>query len=96
MTTNFPFGLRPVPGRPPTTRRGDWREAAVCRGVEVRLFYPDSGRQAGPAKAWCAVCPVRGACLEHALTAGERWGVWGGLTEDERRAVRRQRREIAS
>ena len=44
------------------------------------------------AKAICARCPVRDACLAYALDTGEAFGVWGGLTEDERRAMLRQRR----
>ena len=65
--------------------------------ADTGLFYPDLGQQARPAKAWCAVCPVRQACLEYALASCERWGVWGGLTEHERRAVlRSQRRAVAS
>lgn len=79
--------------RPPTPDRSDWRDVAVCRRADTRVFYPDSDRQARAAKAWCAACPVRPDCLEHALSVGERWGVWGGATEDERRALRRARRE---
>ena len=69
-----------------------WRDGAECRGLDVRLFYPDSGKGSGPAQRVCASCPVRAACLEHALEVGEPHGVWGGATEDERRAIRRQRR----
>lgn len=69
-----------------------WSAAAACRGLDVRLFYPDSGRRSGPAIAVCSGCPVRTACLEHAVVTGERHGVWGGKSEDERRAIRRARR----
>ncbi len=72
-----------------------WRAQAACRGLDVRLFYPDSGTHSAPALRVCASCPVRAACLEHALDAGECHGVWGGKTEDERRALRRQRREAS-
>ena len=84
--------------RPPVhqlraARRDDsWRAAGACPGLDVRVFYPDSGRRAGTANAVCATCPVQAACLEHALATVEGWGVWGGATEDERRAMRRQRR----
>lgn len=72
-----------------------WMSAARCRGLDVRLFFPDSGQHAGPAQRVCASCPVRATCLEYALDAGEAWGVWGGATEDERRAMRWQRRAAA-
>jgi WhiB family redox-sensing transcriptional regulator len=68
-----------------------WTAKAACRGLDVRLFYPDSGKRSAPAQRVCAGCLVRAACLEHALAAGERHGVWGGATEDERRAMRRRR-----
>ena len=72
-----------------------WRARAACRGHDVRVFYPDSEKGSAAALRVCASCPVRAACLEHALAAGERHGVWGGKTEDERRAIRRQRREAS-
>ena len=54
-----------------------------------------SDEDAGEAKAICAQCPVRQACLEYALTNRERDGVWGGATERERRRIIRQRRKTA-
>lgn len=69
-----------------------WRDLAACQSLDVRMFYPDTGKGARPAQRVCASCPVRAACLEHALDVGERHGVWGGATEDERRAIRRTRR----
>ncbi|MCD2191348.1 WhiB family transcriptional regulator [Actinomycetospora sp. SF1] len=59
------------------------------------MFYPDNGQTAGAAKRICTTCPVRAACLSVAVATGERWGVWGGTTEDERRAIRRRQREAA-
>ncbi len=74
-----------------------WRKWAACRGIDVEIFYPDSDddADASQAKAVCEVCPVREACLEHALTNREREGVWGGATERERRRILRQRRKSA-
>jgi len=69
------------PGEPP------WQDGALCAETDPALFYPDPGQSAAPALRVCAACPVRGACLEHALDAGELWGVWGGTTERERRAI---------
>jgi len=72
-----------------------WRKRAACQGVDPEVFYPGSDEEAGAAKAICATCPVREACLEHALAAREREGVWGGATERERRRIQRQRRKSA-
>ena len=57
-----------------------WRKQAACRGLDVEAFYPvtEDDADAAEAKAVCAVCPVRQACLEHALARREREGVWGG------------------
>jgi len=72
-----------------------WRQRAACRGLDPDIFYPVSDDDAWGAKAVCVACPVRQTCLEHALTVREREGVWGGLTERERRRVLRQRRRTA-
>ena len=75
----------------------DWRERAACRDEDPELFFPlsDKGpgaRQADQAKAVCARCPVRARCLEYALDNGLGHGVFGGLTETERRGLRRRSR----
>ena len=74
-----------------------WRKRAACRGIDVEIFYPatDEDDDAEPAKAVCGECPVRQACLEHALAHREREGIWGGTTERERRRILRQRRKSA-
>lgn len=72
-----------------------WRQFARCLGADPELFYPSSDDAAAAAKSICAVCPVREPCLDHAITAREKQGVWGGLTEKERRRLIRQRRKIA-
>lgn len=72
-----------------------WRNRAACRGIDPDIFFPVTDEEAGPAKAVCDVCPVREACLEFALAAREREGVWGGATERERRRIVRQRRKTA-
>ncbi|MGH8908799.1 MAG: WhiB family transcriptional regulator [Egibacteraceae bacterium] len=71
-----------------------WRAKAACLDEDPELFFPagSTGRaieQAERAIAVCARCPVRSACLEWALDTGQDAGVWGGTSEDERRAVRR-------
>jgi WhiB family redox-sensing transcriptional regulator len=72
-----------------------WRKRAACQGIDPETFYPVSDEEAEEAKVICAVCPVRQACLEHALAHREREGVWGGATERERRRILRQRRKSA-
>jgi WhiB family transcriptional regulator, redox-sensing transcriptional regulator len=74
----------------------DWRQCAGCLGVDTELFFPigvtgPAVEQAERAKAVCAGCSVRGECLEWALATGQHDGIWGGLGEDERRALRRAR-----
>ena len=73
----------------------DWTRAAACRGLDPEMFYADRGGSVTEAKAICARCPVREACLEYALAAGEKWGVWGGLSERQRRRIRIARRSAA-
>jgi WhiB family redox-sensing transcriptional regulator len=68
-----------------------WQENARCAGVDPDLFFPKEYERSDEAKAICHECPVRQECLEYALAHGEKFGVWGGLTERERRRVRRQR-----
>lgn len=72
-----------------------WRDYSACRGIDPDTFFPVSEEQAEQAKAICAQCAVRQACLEHALGAREVEGVWGGATERERRRMIRQRRRSA-
>lgn len=72
-----------------------WRDKGACRGIDPEIFYPTDDDAAEEAKAVCAVCAVRQACLEHALVSREKEGVWGGATERERRRIIRQRRRTA-
>ncbi|MFM8267350.1 MAG: WhiB family transcriptional regulator [Ilumatobacteraceae bacterium] len=72
-----------------------WRQLGACRGLDPTVFYPDDDDDAPEAKAVCAECGVRVACLEYALSSREKAGVWGGATERERRRMIRQRRRSA-
>lgn len=69
----------------------EWRAQAACRNSDVEMFFPATEEAAAPAKAVCAACPVREACLEWALDTRQDEGVWGGLSESERRRLRRRR-----
>jgi len=75
----------------------DWRHDAACRDEDPELFFPvgTSGpamSQLAQAKAVCHSCPVAADCLAWALVTGQDAGVWGGLSEDQRRALLRKRR----
>jgi WhiB family transcriptional regulator, redox-sensing transcriptional regulator len=72
-----------------------WRQFARCMGADPEIFHPPPDDEGLEAKAICAICPVREACLEHAIIAREKQGVWGGLSERERRRLVRQRRRTA-
>lgn len=65
-----------------------WRQLAACCGVDLDVFFPERGQTAGPARQVCAACPVRQPCLEYALSNRITHGIWGGLTERERRPLR--------
>jgi WhiB family redox-sensing transcriptional regulator len=80
---------------PTLTTPGTWRSLARCRGVDPTIFHPVNDDDAEEAKAICALCPVREPCLEYAIAAREKDGVWGGLTARERRRLIRQRRRSA-
>jgi WhiB family transcriptional regulator, redox-sensing transcriptional regulator len=81
-----------------TTKGGhlaEWWSRAACRYVDPDLFFPISATgparaQLAGAKAVCARCPVRRDCLRYALAAGPVPGIWGGLSEDERRLLRQR------
>src|SRR5258707_9367003 len=79
----------------------DWRNYAACRDVDPELFFPIGNTgpallQIDEAKQVCARCKVSEACLQWALDSGQDSGVWGGLSEDERRALKRRGRVGAS
>ena len=76
----------------PAGDRSDWRGHAACRDADPELFFPDddirSARvQVKMAKLICRGCPVSATCLNWALASGQEAGIWGGLTEDERRRL---------
>ena len=68
-----------------------WKARANCAGLDPDLFFPERGASMKEAKAVCRGCVVREECLEYALVNGEKFGLWGGLSERERRRIRRQR-----
>jgi WhiB family transcriptional regulator, redox-sensing transcriptional regulator len=81
--------------RTPELPSQDWQHRAACHDLDPELFFPigtseAAMRQARLAKTVCARCPVHVECLRWALASGQDFGVWGGLSEAERRGVRRR------
>lgn len=72
----------------------EWQDDANCLGVGLNLFFPERGVSTSEAKEVCRDCPVRNVCLEYAIVNSEKFGVWGGLSERERRRIRRTRAQI--
>jgi len=73
-----------------------WQDQANCLGVDPDLFFPERGASTREAKEVCRGCVVKQDCLEFALANGEKFGIWGGLSERERRKLRRKQREEGS
>lgn len=68
-----------------------WQDYANCRGADADLFFPERGASTRRAKSICRACEVRVECLEYAIANSEKFGIWGGLSERERRRIRRER-----
>jgi WhiB family redox-sensing transcriptional regulator len=68
-----------------------WQRSANCLGVDPDLFFPERGGSTREAKEVCRGCVVRQECLQYALDNSEKFGIWGGLSERERRRLRRRR-----
>lgn len=66
-----------------------WQQRALCAQTDPEAFFPEKGGSTREAKAVCTSCEVRSECLSYALTNDERFGIWGGLSERERRRIRR-------
>jgi WhiB family transcriptional regulator, redox-sensing transcriptional regulator len=88
VTAGQPRHQGPAPPAPPPA---GWRYQAACRGADLDLFFPGRSESAEPARRVCAGCPVREPCLDYALRHGITHGIWGGLAERERRALRSRR-----
>jgi WhiB family redox-sensing transcriptional regulator len=72
-----------------------WQDYSNCLGVDPEMFFPERGASTREAKEVCRGCVVKEPCLEYALSNGEKFGIWGGLSERERRRIRRQRAQAA-
>ncbi|HUR14770.1 MAG TPA: WhiB family transcriptional regulator [Mycobacteriales bacterium] len=67
-----------------------WQDKALCAQTDPESFFPEKGGSTREAKRICVSCEVKQECLEYALMQDERFGIWGGLSERERRRLKRQ------
>ena len=67
----------------------DWHESALCAQTDPEAFFPEKCGSTREAKRVCLSCDVRAECLEYALLHDERFGIWGGLSERERRRLKK-------
>lgn len=84
-----------VPGVRRDSEAGDenalaWQTDALCAQTDPEAFFPEKGGSTRDAKRICTTCDVKAQCLEYALQNDERFGIWGGLSERERRKLKRR------
>jgi WhiB family redox-sensing transcriptional regulator len=81
-----------IPGLRPQDDDGAlaWQADALCAQTDPEAFFPEKGGSTREAKKICQQCDVRSECLDYALANDERFGIWGGLSERERRRLRRR------
>jgi WhiB family redox-sensing transcriptional regulator len=70
----------------------EWTKKALCAEIDPEIFFPDKGDKTAHVKQICKACDVRAECLEYSLQNNERFGVWGGLTEHDRRRLRSRKK----
>jgi WhiB family redox-sensing transcriptional regulator len=85
------LSLVPDPMDPTSTQDDEdqWQERALCAQTDPEAFFPEKGGSTREAKRICLGCDVKDSCLEYALANDERFGIWGGLSERERRRLKR-------
>jgi WhiB family redox-sensing transcriptional regulator len=74
----------------------NWKDEALCAETDPEAFFPEKGGSTREAKRVCSGCAVQYECLQYALANDERFGIWGGLSERERRRVKQQQRTLLS
>jgi WhiB family redox-sensing transcriptional regulator len=87
-------GLRPQGARSADAELDNplsWQSDSLCAQTDPEAFFPEKGGSTRDAKKICTSCEVKAQCLEYALQNDERFGIWGGLSERERRRLRRAR-----
>jgi WhiB family redox-sensing transcriptional regulator len=86
LTQTLPLSLPPADPGPL-----GWQELALCSQTDPEAFFPEKGGSTREAKRICESCEVRAECLEYALANDERFGIWGGYSERERRRLKQRR-----
>ncbi len=74
----------------PDAEEAGWQDRALCAQTDPEAFFPEKGGSTREAKKVCLTCEVRDDCLEYALQHDERFGIWGGLSERERRKLKKR------
>jgi WhiB family transcriptional regulator, redox-sensing transcriptional regulator len=86
VVPDAPVAFEPEP-LPPAADQ--WQDRALCAQTDPEAFFPEKGGSTREAKKICLGCEVRHECLDYALEHDERFGIWGGLSERERRRLKR-------
>jgi WhiB family redox-sensing transcriptional regulator len=73
----------------PESEENQWQDRALCAQTDPEAFFPEKGGSTREAKRICLGCEVKDQCLDYALAHDERFGIWGGLSERERRRLKR-------
>jgi WhiB family redox-sensing transcriptional regulator len=90
LVAEAPVPFEPVAFEPePLPPADQWQDRALCAQTDPEAFFPEKGGSTREAKKICLGCEVRHECLEYALAHDERFGIWGGLSERERRRLKR-------
>ncbi|MCV7426640.1 WhiB family transcriptional regulator [Mycobacterium montefiorense] len=91
MVPDAPVAFEPEPLPLPESELtpDQWQDRALCAQTDPEAFFPEKGGSTREAKKICLGCEVRHECLEYALAHDERFGIWGGLSERERRRLKR-------
>lgn len=89
--TTYHQAPHPVAGEPRDVLPAapEWMDSAPCASTDPYVFFPGQGESSDPAKRVCAECPLRLPCLKYALEEGIKEGIWGGLTAEDRRKLKR-------
>lgn len=90
VATQAPSNVLNLFGTPADDGIMGWQERALCAQTDPEAFFPEKGGSTREAKKVCTGCDVRSECLEYALENDERFGIWGGLSERERRKLKRR------
>jgi WhiB family redox-sensing transcriptional regulator len=89
VTNSGETSMRQIPMTLVESTEPEWHERALCAQTDPEAFFPEKGGSTREAKKICTGCEVRSECLSYALAHDERFGIWGGLSERERRRLKR-------